>query len=56
MTGAALDFALVVTQRRLASETGLAVEGDNATTWMGFAQAFAGLPTTTDPTRANLPG
>lgn len=54
VTGAALDFALVVTQRRLASETGLAVEGDNAKTWMGFAQAFAGLPTITDPTRANL--
>lgn len=54
VTGAALDFALVVTQRRLVSETGLAVEGDDARTWMGFAQAFAGQPTTTDPTRAGL--
>jgi uncharacterized protein (TIGR03084 family) len=52
VTGTALDFALVVTQRRLAADTGLVVEGDDARTWIGFAQAFAGNPTETDPNRA----
>ena len=56
VTGSALDFAMVVTQRRLAADTALAVEGDDARTWMAFAQAFAGQPTTTDPTRAALAG
>jgi uncharacterized protein (TIGR03084 family) len=56
VTGAALDFALVVTQRRLAADTGLRVDGDGARTWMAFAQAFAGQPTTTDPTRTGLAG
>ncbi len=51
VTGPALDFALVVTQRRLAADTALEVEGDGARTWIGFAQAFAGNPTTTDPAR-----
>lgn len=54
VTGSALDFALVVTQRRLAADTALVVEGDDALTWMTFAQAFAGQPTKTDPTRAAL--
>jgi uncharacterized protein (TIGR03084 family) len=55
VTGSALDFCLVVTQRRLVSETGLAVDGDVATEWMSVAQAFAGGPTETDPARAGLP-
>jgi uncharacterized protein (TIGR03084 family) len=54
VTGSALDFALVVTQRRLAADTALHVEGDDARTWMAFAQAFAGQPTRTDPSRAAL--
>jgi uncharacterized protein (TIGR03084 family) len=51
ITGTALDFALVVTQRRLVDGTGLAVEGETARAWMAVAQAFAGAPTTTDPAR-----
>jgi len=51
VTGPALDFALVVTQRRLLADTTLAAEGDDARTWIAFAQAFAGNPTSTDPAR-----
>jgi len=54
VAGTALDFALVVTQRRLAADSGLVVDGDDARTWIGFAQAFAGNPTDTDPARARL--
>jgi uncharacterized protein (TIGR03084 family) len=54
VTGSALEFALVVTQRRLAADTALVVEGDDARTWMSFAQAFAGQPTRTDEARAAL--
>ncbi|WP_328616680.1 TIGR03084 family metal-binding protein [Amycolatopsis sp. NBC_00355] len=42
--GTALDFCLAVTQRRLASDTGLVVRGPVAQEWMGIAQAFAGAP------------
>jgi uncharacterized protein (TIGR03084 family) len=55
VTGPALEFALVVTQRRLAADTALQIEGGDARTWMTFAQAFAGQPTTTDPARTALP-
>jgi uncharacterized protein (TIGR03084 family) len=55
VTGPALDFALVVTQRRLLADTALKAEGDDAGTWLAFAQAFAGNPTTTDPARGALP-
>jgi uncharacterized protein (TIGR03084 family) len=51
VTGPALDFALVVTQRRLLADTALEAEGEHARTWIAFAQAFAGNPTTTDPAR-----
>jgi uncharacterized protein (TIGR03084 family) len=51
VTGPALDFALVVTQRRLLADTALEAEGDDARTWIAFSQAFAGNPTTTDPAR-----
>jgi uncharacterized protein (TIGR03084 family) len=40
--GDALDFCLVVTQRRHLDDTSLRVEGPVATTWMPIAQAFAG--------------
>ena len=51
VTGPALDFALVVTQRRLLADTELEAQGGDARTWIAFAQAFAGNPTTTDPAR-----
>jgi uncharacterized protein (TIGR03084 family) len=51
VTGPALDFALVVTQRRLLADTALEAQGGDAGTWIAFAQAFAGNPTTTDPAR-----
>jgi uncharacterized protein (TIGR03084 family) len=54
VTGLALDFALLVTQRRLAADTALVVEGDDARAWIGFAQAFAGNPTDTDLSREGL--
>lgn len=52
--GSALDFALVVTQRRLAADSGLEVDGDDARTWIAFAQAFAGNPTDPDPARRGM--
>lgn len=42
VTGAALDFCLVVTQRRHPADTDLVVEGPAATEWISIAQAFAG--------------
>jgi uncharacterized protein (TIGR03084 family) len=43
--GPALDFCLVVTQRRHVDDTDLEVTGDAARDWMLKAQAFAGPPT-----------
>jgi len=43
--GDALDFCLVVTQRRHVDDTGLVCDGDTARDWMLKAQAFAGGPT-----------
>ena len=43
--GLALDFCLVVTQRRHVDDTGLEVTGEHATDWLSKAQAFAGPPT-----------
>jgi uncharacterized protein (TIGR03084 family) len=40
--GPAVDFCLVVTQRRNVADTALDVAGDTATRWMAIAQAFAG--------------
>ena len=40
--GQALDFCLLVTQRRHRDDVTLAVEGDEAARWLSFAQAFAG--------------
>jgi uncharacterized protein (TIGR03084 family) len=42
VTGDALDFCLVVTQRRHVSDTDVVVQGSVATQWIGIAQAFAG--------------
>ena len=42
--GDALDFCLVVTQRRHVDDTDLVVTGDVAREWMQIAQAFAGPP------------
>jgi uncharacterized protein (TIGR03084 family) len=42
--GTALDFCLVVTQRRNVADTGLEVKGDAAANWMAMAQVFAGPP------------
>jgi uncharacterized protein (TIGR03084 family) len=40
--GTALDFCLVVTQRRHRTDTGLVITGQTAGQWMAIAQAFAG--------------
>ena len=42
MTGTALDFCLVVTQRRHVDDTALQVTGGTARGWLTIAQAFAG--------------
>ena len=42
VSGPALDFCLVVTQRRHVADTRLHIEGYAALEWMGIAQAFAG--------------
>jgi uncharacterized protein (TIGR03084 family) len=42
--GDALDFCLVVTQRRHLDDTALVVDGPLAEDWMAIAQAFAGPP------------
>jgi uncharacterized protein (TIGR03084 family) len=44
VSGSALDFCLVVTQRRHLADTGLIVQGPVATRWLSIAQAFAGPP------------
>jgi len=45
VTGPAVDFCLVVTQRRHVDDTALEVTGAVARDWMERAQAFAGGPT-----------
>jgi uncharacterized protein (TIGR03084 family) len=44
VTGPALDFCLVVTQRRHPEDTDLVARGELAAEWLGLAQAFAGPP------------
>lgn len=48
LTGSALDFCLVTTQRRQPGSTDLQTEGPLAAEWLGIAQAFAGPPTLPD--------
>lgn len=42
--GPAVDFCLVVTQRRHVADTALVAEGPVAVEWLAIAQAFAGPP------------
>jgi uncharacterized protein (TIGR03084 family) len=44
VTGSALDFCLVVTQRRHIADTSVKAIGPAAEEWMSIAQAFAGSP------------
>jgi uncharacterized protein (TIGR03084 family) len=44
VTGPALDFCLVTTQRRHLDDTALVVDGAVARQWMAIAQAYAGPP------------
>ncbi|WP_406197107.1 TIGR03084 family metal-binding protein [Kitasatospora sp. NBC_01560] len=44
VTGPALDFCLLVTQRRHPDELALTAAGATATAWLPIAQAFAGNP------------
>ncbi|MGW4354220.1 TIGR03084 family metal-binding protein [Nocardia sp. NPDC004582] len=44
VSGPALDFCLVVTQRRHLDDLALEVRGADALEWLGLAQAFAGPP------------
>jgi uncharacterized protein (TIGR03084 family) len=44
VTGSALDFCLLVTQRRHRDDLGLVANGDDADEWLDIAQAFAGPP------------
>jgi uncharacterized protein (TIGR03084 family) len=44
ISGPALDFCLLVTQRRHRDDLALAAEGPGAQEWMTIAQAFAGPP------------
>ena len=44
VTGSALDFCRVVTQRQSIEESSLIVKGTAAQSWMEVAQAFAGPP------------
>lgn len=55
VTGPALDFCLVVTQRRHVGETQLRIEGEAAQDWLSKAQAFAGPPTDGPGTRGDMP-
>jgi uncharacterized protein (TIGR03084 family) len=49
VSGPALDFCLVVTQRRNPADTALRVDGPVAAEWISIAQAFAGAPGTGRP-------
>lgn len=51
VSGPALDFCLLVTQRRHRDDTALVGRGPVATEWLTLAQAFAGAP---GPGRAPL--
>lgn len=44
VTGPALDFCLLVTQRRHRADLALRAVGEQADSWLDFAQAFAGPP------------
>jgi uncharacterized protein (TIGR03084 family) len=44
VTGPALDFCLLVTQRRHRADTAVTARGPAAEHWLTIAQAFAGPP------------
>ena len=44
VTGSALDFCCLVTQRRPRAELDVVASGPDAEQWLGIAQAFAGPP------------
>lgn len=44
VTGSALDFCYLVTQRRPRAELDVLADGPDAERWLGIAQAFAGPP------------
>lgn len=44
VTGSALDFCYLVTQRRPRTDLDLVADGPEAERWLGIAQAFAGPP------------
>ena len=50
--GSALDFCLIVTERRNLADVSLRIDGEKALEWMQIAQAFAGPP---GPGRPPLP-
>jgi uncharacterized protein (TIGR03084 family) len=54
ISGPALDFCLLVSQRRLPADLDLDVTGDAAHEWVSIAQVFAGGPSTTDEARRGL--
>ena len=54
VSGTAHDFALVVTQRRNAADTGLVAQGEPARHWLEFAQCFAGAPQDHPPPGSHL--
>ena len=51
VTGPALDFCLLVTQRAHRTDLALHAEGDDADRWLDIAQAFAGPPGSGRPPR-----
>ncbi|MET8767078.1 TIGR03084 family metal-binding protein [Streptomyces sp. NPDC004658] len=51
VTGPALDFCLLVTQRAHRDDLALTATGPDADRWLGIAQAFAGPPGTGRPPR-----
>jgi uncharacterized protein (TIGR03084 family) len=51
VSGPALDFCLLVTQRRNRDDVDLVIDGPAATEWMSIAQAFAGAAGTGRPAR-----
>jgi uncharacterized protein (TIGR03084 family) len=51
--GPALDFCLLVTQRRHRDDTGLQANGAVASAWLDLAQAFAGPPGPGRPPRSS---
>ena len=56
VTGPALDFCLLVTQRRHRNDLSLDIEGPAAIEWMAIAQAFAGAAGTGRPPREHADG